>query len=76
MRRIAKNLESNFRSLCENINVSIDDNNKDSILEYCIIKTPDFDHQDEMMSLILSRLTEFDSLIEKQLELKDGDKIE
>lgn len=75
-RRIAKNLEFNFKSLYENTNINIDENNKDSILEYCIIKTPDFDHQDEMMSLILSRLTEFDSLIEKQLELKDGDKIE
>ena len=72
-RNIAKNLETIFRSLKDHYNISKDENNKDSILEYRIIQTPDFDRQEDMMLMILSHLITFISMIEQQLRVKVGD---
>lgn len=75
-RNIAKNLEYIFKSLKDNVNISQDENNKDSILEYRIIKNPDFDCQEDMMLMIISQLNKFISMVEQQLLVKDGDHIE
>ena len=75
-REIARNLEHIFDSLMDNSSIYHDKNNKDSILEYRVTETPDFDHQEEMISIIQSQLIKFISMVEKQLLLKDGDNSE